>query len=66
MESVFARPGLGRVALAAITNRDLPVVMGIIVFTAIVFVLVNLLVDVAYRLIDPRITAPTTAIRGAR
>ena len=66
VESVFARPGLGRVALAAITNRDLPVVMGIIVFTAIVFVLVNLLVDVAYRLIDPRITAPTTAIRGAR
>jgi peptide/nickel transport system permease protein len=66
VESVFARPGLGRVALAAITNRDLPVVMGIIVFTAIVFVLVNLLVDLAYRAIDPRIVAPTTAIRGAR
>jgi peptide/nickel transport system permease protein len=66
VESVFGRPGLGRVALAAITNRDLPVVMGIIVFTAIVFVLVNLLVDVAYRAIDPRIVAPTAAIRGAR
>jgi peptide/nickel transport system permease protein len=66
VESVFGRPGLGRVALAAITNRDLPVVMGVIVFTAIVFVLVNLLVDLAYRLIDPRIVAPTTAIRGAR
>ena len=66
VESVFARPGLGRVALAAITNRDLPVVMGIIVFTAIVFVLVNLVVDLAYRAIDPRIGAPTTAIRGAR
>jgi peptide/nickel transport system permease protein len=66
VESVFARPGLGRVALAAITNRDLPVVMGIIVFTAIVFVLVNLLVDLAYRVIDPRIAPPTTAIRGAR
>lgn len=66
VESVFARPGLGRVALAAITNRDLPVVMGVIVFTAIVFVLVNLLVDLAYRAIDPRIAPPTTAIRGAR
>jgi len=66
VESVFARPGLGRVALSAITNRDLPVVMGIIVFTAIVFVLVNLLVDLAYRAIDPRIHTPTTAIRGAR
>ena len=66
VESVFARPGLGRVALAAITNRDLPVVMGIIVFTAIVFVLVNLVVDLAYRAIDPRIGAPTVAIRGAR
>ncbi|SMG47336.1 ABC transporter permease [Agreia pratensis] len=66
VESVFARPGLGRVALAAITNRDLPVVMGIIVFTAIVFVLVNLVVDLAYRAVDPRIETPTTAIRGAR
>lgn len=66
VESVFARPGLGRVALAAITNRDLPVVMGIIVFTAIVFVLVNLVVDLAYRAIDPRIVAPTAAIRGVR
>lgn len=66
VESVFARPGLGRVALAAITNRDLPVVMGIIVFTAVVFVLVNLVVDLAYRAIDPRIDMATTAVRGAR
>jgi peptide/nickel transport system permease protein len=66
VESVFARPGLGRVALSAIINRDLPVVMGVIVFTAVVFVLVNLVVDLAYRAIDPRIAAPTEAIRGAR
>jgi peptide/nickel transport system permease protein len=66
VESVFARPGLGRVTLAAITNRDLPVVMGIIVLTSVVFVVVNLIVDLAYELIDPRITLQATAIGEAR
>lgn len=66
VESVFGRSGIGRVTLAAITQRDLPVVMGIIILTSVVFVVVNLLVDVSYRLIDPRLTLSAEAIRGVR
>lgn len=66
VESVFGRPGIGRVTLAAITQRDLPVVMGIIILTAVVFVIVNLLVDVSYRLIDPRLALSAEAIRRVR
>jgi peptide/nickel transport system permease protein len=66
VESVFGRSGIGRVTLAAITQRDLPVVMGIIILTAVVFVIVNLLVDLSYRLIDPRLTLSAVAIRGVR
>lgn len=54
VETVFARPGLGRVTLAAITDRDLPVITGIILFSASVFVIVNLIVEVLYPVIDPR------------
>ena len=55
VETVFARPGLGRVALDAITNRDIPLVLGVIVLAAVVFAVINLLVDLAYGLIDPRL-----------
>lgn len=55
VETVFARAGLGRVALAAITNRDLPVITGIILLSAIVFVVVNLLVELLHPVIDPRL-----------
>ncbi|NYD66206.1 ABC transporter permease [Agromyces atrinae] len=55
VESVFGRPGIGRVTLTAITDRDMPVVMGIILMSALVFVIVNLLVDLAHRALDPRI-----------
>lgn len=66
VETVFARPGLGRVALAAITNRDLPVVMGIIVLTAVVFVVINLLVDLIVERVDPRIAAATVGSGAGR
>jgi peptide/nickel transport system permease protein len=57
VETVFARPGLGRVTLAAILNRDLPVVAGIIMLSALVFVIVNTLVELAHPLLDPRLRA---------
>ncbi len=55
VETVFARPGLGRVTLAAITDRDLPVITGIILLSAVVFVVVNVIVEVTHPLIDPRL-----------
>lgn len=64
VETVFARPGLGGVALDAIINRDIPVVLGVIVLAAIVFSVINLFVDLAYGLIDPRLRAEP-AMRGA-
>ena len=55
LESVFALPGLGRLALGAITARDLPVVQGVTLFVASCIVLINFVVDLAYGFLDPRI-----------
>ena len=55
VETVFARPGLGRVALRAILDRDMPVVLGLVVLSALVVASVNVLVDLALRVLDPRI-----------
>jgi peptide/nickel transport system permease protein len=55
LESVFALPGLGRLALGAISARDLPVVQGVTLFVASAIVLINFVVDLAYGLLDPRI-----------
>jgi peptide/nickel transport system permease protein len=57
VETVFTRPGLGRLTVAAVGVQDIPLVQGIVVFAALVFVLVNLLVDLVYPLLDPRIGA---------
>jgi len=54
-ETVFSRPGLGRVAVTAISNRDYPLIQGTVLVTAGIYVLVNLLVDLLYGAIDPRI-----------
>jgi len=54
-EVVFAWPGLGRLAAQAISGRDFPLVQAIVLFSAIVFVLVNLTADVVYMVADPRI-----------
>lgn len=56
-ETVFARQGLGRVAVDAIIYKDLPVVQGVVLFVAVIYLLVNLMVDVCYAFIDPRIRA---------
>jgi peptide/nickel transport system permease protein len=55
LESVFALPGLGRLALGAITARDLPVVQGVTLFVASTIVTINFAVDVLYAYLDPRI-----------
>ncbi|MDX3074207.1 ABC transporter permease [Streptomyces sp. NPDC088354] len=55
VETVFARDGLGRVTVAAVTAQDLPLVQGVVVFGALIFVLANLAVDLVYPLLDPRI-----------
>jgi peptide/nickel transport system permease protein len=55
LESVFALPGLGRLALGAISARDLPVVQGVTLFVASAIVLINFVVDLAYGFLDPRI-----------
>ena len=54
-ESVFGWPGLGRFIVQAILKRDFPVIQGAVLFMAVLFVLVNLAVDVSYGAIDPRI-----------
>jgi peptide/nickel transport system permease protein len=55
IEQVFSRPGLGRVAVNAIGNRDFPLIQGAVLVTAIVYVLVSLVIDLSYVFIDPRI-----------
>ena len=54
-ESVFAIPGLGRLTIDAILRRDYPVIQGIVLLFSFMYVLVNLMVDVTYTLVDPRI-----------
>jgi peptide/nickel transport system permease protein len=54
-ETVYGLPGLGRTVLAAYEQVDLPVITGIVVFSAIVIILFNLIVDILYAFLDPRI-----------
>ena len=54
-ETIFAWPGVGRYVLAAIEKRDLPAIQGSILFLSVVFVLVNLLTDLVYARVDPRV-----------
>jgi len=54
-ESVFNLPGVGRLTIDAVLSRDYPVVQGVILFFAFVYIMVNLLIDLLYVLIDPRI-----------
>jgi peptide/nickel transport system permease protein len=54
-ESVFAIPGIGRLTVDAILRRDYPIIQGVILLFSAVYVFVNLLVDLSYKLFDPRI-----------
>ena len=55
LENVFYLPGLGRLALGAISARDLPVVQGVVLFVAVTVVTLNFVVDLLYTVLDPRI-----------
>ena len=55
IETVYSLPGVGRMVFSAIQRRDLPVVQGALVLIGMIFVLVNLLVDILYAAIDPRV-----------
>lgn len=55
VEQIFAWPGVGRLVIEAIFARDYPMVQGIVLFYAVIFIVVNLLVDISYTLINPQI-----------
>ena len=54
-ETIFSWPGIGRYVVQAISRRDLPAVQGAILFLSVVFVLVNVVTDIAYQRVDPRV-----------
>ena len=54
-ETIFSWPGIGSLAVQAITNRDYPLVQTAVLITAFMFVIVNRIVDLLYAVIDPRI-----------
>jgi peptide/nickel transport system permease protein len=58
VETVFSRTGLGRMTSASVSAQDIPVVQGLVLFGALVFVVVNLVIDLIYPLLDPRIVRP--------
>ncbi|WP_217560030.1 ABC transporter permease [Streptomyces sp. GbtcB6] len=64
VETVFSRDGLGRVTAAAVTVQDIPLVQGVVVFGALIFVVTNLLVDLVYPLLDPRIVVASERKAG--
>jgi peptide/nickel transport system permease protein len=56
IETVFAIPGMGQLLFTAITGRDYPVVQAVVVISAVLVIIVNLLVDLSYSFLDPRVT----------
>ena len=54
-ETIFAWPGVGRLVVEAIFNRDFPLVQGVVLVVSLIFVVVSLLIDIAYALLDPRV-----------
>ena len=55
IETVFGRPGIGHITVNSILERDFPVVQGVVLVSALTYVLANFLVDLAYTVVDPRI-----------
>ena len=56
-EKIFGWPGIGSLAVDSVTNLDVPMIIGVVLFAALMVVAANVLVDIAYRLIDPRVRA---------
>lgn len=55
VESIFVLPGIGSLVLTAISNRDYPIIQGYVLWMAVIFMIVNLITDLLYRLFDPRV-----------
>ena len=55
VERLFAYEGLGNMAIDAVINRDLPLIQGIVLLFAVLFIAINLLVDLSYTLLNPRL-----------
>ena len=56
VEQIFAVPGIGRYFVSSITGRDYPLIMGTTIVLASLIVIMNLLSDIMYKVVDPRIT----------
>ncbi|NTW50819.1 MAG: ABC transporter permease subunit, partial [Chlorobiales bacterium] len=54
----FNWPGIGLLAIDSIQKLDFPMIQGVVLFTAIIFILINIAVDVLYALLDPRVKLP--------
>ena len=65
-ETIFGWDGLGRYALDGILKRDYPVIMGVVLFGAVIFVTMNLLVDISYHFLDPRVRVRTDRVESVR
>jgi ABC-type dipeptide/oligopeptide/nickel transport system permease component len=55
IEQIFSIPGLGSLMLRAIDTKDLPIIQGVVLLTAVIFVVVNLVVDVGYGVLNPKV-----------
>ena len=54
-ETIFAWPGIGRLSIEALINRDFPMIRGTVIVMALIFLVANLVVDISYGFIDPRV-----------
>lgn len=64
VEQVFSREGLGRLTIAAVTSKDLPLVLGVVIIAATFYTIVNTLIDAAYGWLDPRVRTGITTAAG--
>lgn len=60
IEIIFGRPGLGQYLVSSIQQKDIPAIQGVVLFVAVVYIAVNLLVDIVHSLLDPRVRAGQT------
>ena len=64
-ETVFGRPGIGRLTEQAVANQDIPVLQGIVILAALTFIVVNLVIDLLYPVLDPRLRERSRGTRTA-
>ena len=65
IESIFAWPGMGSALIGAISGRDLPVIGAYVLIAGVLFIIVNLITDLSYAILDPRVRLEVSGGRGA-